>query len=101
MHDQLRSISLLSVLGVCGVQSEWKTRKGGTEWTGACPIHGSKNNRKLLQLRRRRTVALLSCGAKGSRRRKPGVRVKRGRGRVVSGRRGGESEKGKSRRHIR
>jgi DNA primase len=44
VHEDLRSRSLRDVLGVLGF-GEWKERKGGTEWFGACPVHGPKANR--------------------------------------------------------
>jgi hypothetical protein len=43
-RDRLRNPPLLAVLQQLGVTSEWKSRKGGTEWAGPCPVCRPKNN---------------------------------------------------------
>lgn len=63
--DSLRKIRLLSVLGVLGVQSEFKARKGNTEWYGPCPIHSAKTNRTSFSFDESGKFHCFSCHAKG------------------------------------
>jgi DNA primase len=63
--DSLRQIRLLSVLALLGVQFEFKTRKGDTEWYGPCPIHPAKTNRTSFSFDASGRFNCFSCGAKG------------------------------------
>ena len=48
MVDQYRTfreLPLVGVLRALGVTTEWKSRKGGTEWSGPCPVCKPKKNR--------------------------------------------------------
>lgn len=65
MYEELRAISLLSVLDLLGVQSDFKTRKGGTEHYGACPVCKPKKNQGNFSFDESGRFNCFSCGAKG------------------------------------
>lgn len=64
-NEQLRALSLLSVLNLLGLQSDFKTRKGGTEWFGACPICKPKRNKGNFSFDDTGRFHCFSCGEKG------------------------------------
>lgn len=64
-YDELRSLRLLSVLDLLGLQSEFKPRKGGSEWSGACPICKPKRNKTAFSFDATGRFHCFSCNAKG------------------------------------
>lgn len=65
MHEQLRSLPLQSVLSQLGVNTTWKSRKGGSEWAGTCPVHKPKKNASSFSFDVEGRFNCFSCGAKG------------------------------------
>src|SRR5688572_15116490 len=63
-YADLRSLPLLAVLSALGF-SEWKERKGGSEWYGRCPIHQAKKNNTAFSFDASGKFNCFSCGAKG------------------------------------
>src|SRR3990167_10230457 len=61
----MRSLPLLSVLAMLRVQQNWKTRKGGAEHYGRCPLHSSKRNTTSFSMDSSGRFHCFSCGAKG------------------------------------
>jgi DNA primase len=64
-YDSVRSIRLLSVLNLLGLQSDFKTRKGGTESYGACPICKPKRNRTAFSFDDTGRFHCFACNTKG------------------------------------
>ncbi len=57
-------LPLLGVLATLGF-TEWRTRKNGTQWWGACPIHDAKRNKTSFSFDTAGKFNCFSCGAKG------------------------------------
>src|SRR5687768_13727302 len=65
MHEQLRNLPLFAVLQQLGITTEWKSRKDGTEWSGACPVCKPKANRGNFSFHVDGRFRCFSCPAKG------------------------------------
>jgi hypothetical protein len=44
-YQNVRELPLSDVVRSLGVTTQWKSRKGNTEWSGACPVCKPKKNR--------------------------------------------------------
>lgn len=64
-YDALRALPLVSVFSVLGVQSDWKARKGGSEFYGRCPFHQAKRNQTSFSFDSSGRFNCFSCGIKG------------------------------------
>ncbi len=64
-YQALRELTLTSVLAALGVTTEWKSRKGGTEWSGPCPLCKPKKNRGNFSFAADGKYRCFSCPAKG------------------------------------
>lgn len=58
---------LQSIQSACGllITTEWKARKGGSEWSGPCPICKPKSNKGNFSFDEGGKFHCFSCGAKG------------------------------------
>lgn len=54
---------VMEALGLSG--SDFKSRKGGTEWAGKCPIHGAKTNSTAFSYNQDGRFGCFSCNGKG------------------------------------
>ena len=64
--SSLRDVSFQALCTVLGIDfAKYKTRKGGDEWFGACPVHGPKQNTTSFSYHRNGKWNCFSCGAKG------------------------------------
>jgi hypothetical protein len=48
-----------------GAFADWKERKGGSEWSEECPVHGPKSNATAFSFDIEGRYHCFSCGAKG------------------------------------
>lgn len=64
-REKLRSLPLLAVLQQLGINAEWKSRKGGTEFSGPCPCCKPKTNRGNFSFHQDGRFRCFSCSAKG------------------------------------
>lgn len=63
--QELRALPIQAVLAHVGVVQEWKERRGGTEWSGKCPVHQPKKNTSSFSFHQDGRFQCFSCGAKG------------------------------------
>jgi DNA primase len=64
VYTEVRSLPLLAVLSSLGF-AEWKSRKEGTEWSGACPVCKPKTNRGNFSFAADGKFRCFSCPVKG------------------------------------
>jgi len=65
VYDELRMLPLREVLAWLGIQDNWKPRKGGQEFGGACPVHRPATNHGCFSYDNQGRYHCFSCGAKG------------------------------------
>jgi DNA primase len=63
-YAEIRALPLIAVLSSLGF-SEWKSRKGDTEWFGKCPVHDAKRNTTSFSFDSEGKFNCFSCGSKG------------------------------------
>lgn len=63
-YESLRALPLRDVLATLGFTG-WKERKGGTEWSGKCPVHQPKANTTSFSFGAAGKFHCFSCAAKG------------------------------------
>jgi DNA primase len=64
-HAALRSLPLSRVISWLGIPGPWKERKGGTEWSGKCPLHKAAKNNTSFSFGADGKFHCFSCGSKG------------------------------------
>ncbi len=64
-YADLRSLPLVLVIPWLGVSTPWKERKGGSEWSGKCPLHEAKKNNTRFSFHQDGRFNCFSCGKKG------------------------------------
>lgn len=65
MYESIRALHLSAVISMLGVSGEFKTRKGGTEYYGKCPLHDAKRNTTSFSFDNTGRFHCFSCGKKG------------------------------------
>lgn len=64
-YADLRSLPLILLMPWLGLGTDWKERKGGTEYYGACPLHQAKTNKSSFSFHQDGRWHCFSCQAKG------------------------------------
>ena len=64
-YADLRSLPLSLVIPWLGAPGSWKERKGGSEWSGKCPLHEAKKNNTSFSFHQDGRFNCFSCGKKG------------------------------------
>lgn len=65
-YSAIRSVTFPVFAAALGVDvNRFKTRKGGTEWYGPCPLHDAKKNQTSFSINADGKYQCFSCGAKG------------------------------------